>query len=107
MFYTPDMFDLVNMVLSETQKKWLHQYMQRWFYIDGHDEWIVYQTDYPLSDQNEFNVNGFVITEKQYDALLWADVYNYRRNYGVALDAEEYGGERISYMLWLQRLMPS
>lgn len=95
-FYTPDMFDLVNMVLSETQKKWLHQYMQRWFYIDDHGEWIVYETDYPLSDQNEFNVNGFVFTEKQYDTLLlWADVYNYRRNYGAALDAEEYGGERM------------
>jgi len=27
--------------------------------------------------------------------LLWADAYNYRRNYGIALDVEEYGGERM------------
>ena len=27
--------------------------------------------------------------------MLWADAYNYRRNYGIALDADEYGGERM------------
>jgi hypothetical protein len=95
-FYAPDMFDPVNMVLSDAQKNWLHQYMQCWFYVDDTGEWVFYQADYPQCEQNEFDVNGFVFTEKQYDTLLlWADVYNYRRNYGIALDANEYGGERM------------
>lgn len=95
-FYAPDMFDPVNMVLTNSQKNWLHQYMLRWFFVDDSGEWVIYQADYPQCDQNEFDVNGFVFTEKQYDTLLlWADAYNYRRNYGIALDAEEYGGERM------------
>ncbi|WP_239324493.1 DUF4123 domain-containing protein [Snodgrassella gandavensis] len=95
-FYVPDMFDPVNMVLSDAQKNWLHQYMQRWCYVDNNGEWVIYHADYPPCEQNEFDVKGFVFTEKQYNTLLlWADVYNYRRNYGIALDADEYGGERM------------
>lgn len=95
-FYTPDMFDPVNMVLTNVQKNWLHQYMQRWFYVDDAGNWGIYQANYPSYEQTGLDVNGFVFTEEQYETLLlWADAYNFRRHYGVALDADEYGGERM------------
>ena len=70
--------------------------MQRWFYVDDAGKWDIYQANYPSYEQTELDVNGFVFTEEQYETLLlWADAYNFRRHYGVALDADEYGYERM------------
>lgn len=70
--------------------------MQRWFYVDDAGKWGIYQANYPSYEHTELDVNGFVFTEEQYETLLlWADAYNFRRHYGVALDADEYGYERM------------
>lgn len=94
-YYTPDVFEAVNQVLTPLQRQWFHQYAQRWFWMSDGGEWHEY--DGLAGDTEKLTLEeGLVFTQQQHDdLLLWADVSVFMQRNGGHLKMDEYGGETM------------
>lgn len=94
-YYAPDLFEAINLSLTDSQKEWFYQYILQWFFLNNLDQWVIIRSQENEKTSSGLTIQGFEFTEDQYNTLmLWAEIYTFLRHSGIVLNADKYGGKQ-------------